>query len=54
MATPALALAIERKAWSLAALCLLLGVLDAAARLPAETLEELLDLLEAYDDRRAR
>ena len=41
-----LALALERQAWSLAALCLLLGVADAAARLPPETLESLLELLE--------
>ncbi len=32
--------------WSLAALCLLLGVAEAAARLPPETLESLLELLE--------
>jgi len=46
MATAALALAVERRVWPLAALCLLLGVADAAARLPPETLEHLLDLLE--------
>jgi hypothetical protein len=42
----ALTLALERRAWSLAALCLLLGVAEAAARLPPETLEHLLALLE--------
>jgi len=47
VAVSALAVAIERREWSLAALCLLLGVADAAARLPPETLESLLDLLEA-------
>ena len=44
-----LAVAIERKNWTLVALCLLLGVADAAARLPPETLEHLLDLLEVPD-----
>ncbi len=42
----ALAVAIERKEWTLAALCLLLGVADAASRLPPETLDALLELLE--------
>ncbi len=46
MATATLALALERRAWSLAALCLLLGVSDAAATVPPETLESLLELLE--------
>ena len=46
MATSALAVAVDRQEWSLAALCLLLGVADAAARLPPETLESLLELLE--------
>ncbi len=46
MATSALTLALERRAWSLAALCLLLGVAEAAAGLPPETLESLLELLE--------
>jgi hypothetical protein len=47
MTTSALAIAIERKNWELVALALLLGVAEAAALLPAETLEELLSLLEA-------
>jgi hypothetical protein len=46
MAASLLAVAVERREWTLAALCLLLGVSEAAARLPRETLEELLDLLE--------
>jgi hypothetical protein len=46
MATATLALALERRAWSLAALCLLLGVADAAATVPPETLDSLLELLE--------
>jgi hypothetical protein len=55
MAVSALALALERRDWSLAALCLLLGVADAASRLPPETLESLLELLEGVPgDRRKR
>ena len=54
MAASALAIAVERRNWSLAALCLLLGVSDVAARLPPETLERLLDLLEASNGRRTR
>ena len=52
MATSALALAVERKDWTLVALCLLLGVAEVAAKLPPETLERLLDLLDFVDDRR--
>jgi hypothetical protein len=47
--TSALAVAVERKNWSLAALCLLLGVSETARTLPPETLERLLDLLETTD-----
>lgn len=54
MATSVLVLAIERRDWSLAALCLLLGVAEAAARLPPETLESLLELLEGVDGGRRR
>lgn len=55
MAARALSLAVERKAWSLAALCLLLGVAEVAAKLPPETLESLLELLERdIGGRRAR
>jgi hypothetical protein len=55
MATSILARAIERRDWRLAALCLLLGVADAASRLPPEALESLLELLEGVpDDRRKR
>ena len=46
MAKPLLAVAIERRDWDLAALCLLAGLLDAASRLPPETLDEFLQLLE--------
>jgi len=48
-ATSALAVAIERRNWTLAALCLLLGVAEEAARLPPETLESLLELLDMPD-----
>ncbi len=54
MAVQALALALERREWSLAALCLLLGVADAASRLPPETLESLLELLEGTPGDRRR
>ena len=54
MATSVLALALERREWSLAALCLLLGVAEAAARLPPETLESLLELLEGTPGERRR
>jgi hypothetical protein len=46
MGKPLLAVAIERRDWDLAALCLLAGLLDATSRLPHETLDELLQLLE--------
>ena len=46
MPKSALSIAVERREWSLVALCLLLGVADAAARLPPDTLESLIELLE--------
>lgn len=49
-----LAIAIERKEWELAALCLLLGVAEAASRLPPETFDELLALLEAMPNDQRR
>ena len=42
-----LALAIERKQWELAALCLLLGLTEAAATLPPDAIEGLLEVLAA-------
>jgi hypothetical protein len=45
----ALAAAIERKQWELAALCLLLGLTEAAAKLPPEAIEGLLEVLVAED-----
>ncbi len=41
-----LTLAIESHRWEAAALCLALGVTRAAARLPPETIDALLELLE--------
>jgi hypothetical protein len=52
MAASVLTVAIRKKNWTLAALCLLLGVAEEAARLPPETLERLLDLLEPDSGRR--
>ena len=49
-----LAVTLERKEWTLAALCLLLGVADAAAHLPPETFESLLELLEGAPRGRRR
>ena len=43
---PTLAIAIERKEWELAALCLLLGVSRAAAALPPDAVEWLLEVLD--------
>jgi len=51
MTASALAIAIARKNWELVALALLLGIMEVASRLPQETLERLLDLLEVADDR---
>jgi hypothetical protein len=44
-----LAVAIERKQWELAALCLLLGLTEAAAKLPPEAIEGLLEVLATED-----
>ena len=41
-----LAQAIEREDWEVAALCLLLGAVEAANKLPRETLDALLDELD--------
>jgi hypothetical protein len=40
-----LAVAIERKQWELVSLCLLVGVVEAAAALPPESVEGLLEVL---------
>lgn len=54
MGTRVLAVAIERRNWPLAAVCLLVGVAEAASRLPPETLESLLELLEGRADEQRR
>lgn len=41
-----LALAIQQGDWPFVALCLLLGVTESASRLPPETLDAILELLE--------
>jgi hypothetical protein len=46
-----LAIAVERRNWRAVSLYLLLGVSDAAALLPAESLAALLDLLGGADGR---
>ncbi len=49
-----LAVAIDRREWELAALCILLGVTEAAAALPPEAVDGLLEVLaglEAEDGR---
>ena len=48
----ALTLAIERRQWEIAALCLLLGVARAAAALPPDAVEGLLEVLTAPPGRR--
>ena len=45
------ALAVERREWSLVALFLLLGVAEAAAKLPPDALNGLLELLEGRPSR---
>jgi hypothetical protein len=45
----ALALAVERKQWELVSLCLLVGVAEAAAALPPEAVEGLLEVLAGLE-----
>jgi hypothetical protein len=42
-----LTVALERKDWELAALCLLLGVTRAAAALPPDAIEAMVEVLSA-------
>jgi hypothetical protein len=44
-----LALAVQRKNWELASLCLLVGVTEAAAALPPGAVEGLLEVLAGLD-----
>lgn len=50
----ALAVAIQRKQWELASLCLLVGILEAAAALPPEAVEGLLEVLAGLEGDEAR
>ena len=45
------AVAVEQRRWRLVSLYLLLGVSEAASRLPPETLSELVDLLGGEAER---
>jgi hypothetical protein len=47
-----LAVAIERKHWELAALCLLVSLAELAKALPPDTVERLLELLDVGADGR--
>lgn len=49
-----LAVAIERKQWELVSLCLLVGVVEAAAALPPDAIEGLLEVLAGPEDEDAR
>ncbi len=49
-----LAVAIDRREWELAALCLLLGVTEAAAALPPEAVDGLLEVLAGLEGEDAR
>lgn len=42
----ALAWAISKRQWDLAALCLLLGLLETLSKLPVDSIEGVLDILE--------
>ncbi len=45
-----LAVAIQRREWELASLCLLMGVAEAAAALPPDAVEGLLEVLAGLED----
>jgi hypothetical protein len=49
-----LAVAIERKQWELASLCLLVGVVEAAAALPPDAVEGLLEVLAGLEGEAAQ
>ena len=49
-----LAVAIQGKRWELAAWCLLLGVAEAAAALPPDAVEGLLEVLAGLEDEERR
>jgi hypothetical protein len=47
-----LASAITRKQWDLVALCLLLGMVQTLSKLPADSIEGLIDILDGGNDAR--
>lgn len=49
-----LAAAIDKKRWEVAALCLLVGVAEAAAALPPDAVEGLLEVLAGLEDENPR
>lgn len=53
-ALPLLDVAIQQENWEAAALCLLLGAVRAARKIPPETLEEMIELLSEAPRRRIR
>ncbi|HUU63123.1 MAG TPA: hypothetical protein VMX96_04290 [Dehalococcoidia bacterium] len=48
-----LARAIATRKWKLAALCLLIGLVEELSRIPADSIEGVLDLLEGEDGEKA-
>jgi hypothetical protein len=51
-ARPLIEVAIQQENWEAAALCLLLGAVRAAHKIPPETLEEMIELLSEAPRRR--
>ena len=47
-----LARAITTRQWNLAALCLLLGLVETISKLPADSIEGLIDILEGENDKK--
>lgn len=47
---PALARAISKRRWELAALCLVLGFLEAVSKLPADAIVGMFDVLDGGED----
>jgi len=47
-----LARAIAARQWELAALCLLLGLVEALSRIPADSIEGALDILQGEDGKK--
>ncbi|MFQ5924483.1 MAG: hypothetical protein ACE5IE_00605 [Dehalococcoidia bacterium] len=47
-----LAWAISRRQWDLAALCLLLGLLETLSKLPTDSIEGLLDVIDGQNGKK--